>query len=88
MIAQLSSKEDYAYFFRTIPTELMFPGVMLDFVVSRGWKSVAVFYTGDNLGSESKEFKAFQRPKRAWEGSLSKLILHFLFFVHFLHSAG
>ncbi|KAG0360799.1 hypothetical protein BG005_009879 [Podila minutissima] len=49
---QLSSKDDYGYFFRTIPTELMFASVMLDFVVSRGWKSVAVFYTGDNLGSE------------------------------------
>ncbi|KAG0334557.1 hypothetical protein BG004_000362, partial [Podila humilis] len=51
-LAQLSSKEDYGYFFRTIPTELMFAGVMLDFVISRGWKSVAVFYTGDTLGSE------------------------------------
>lgn len=49
---QLSSKEDYGYFFRTIPTELMFGRVMMDFVVNRGWKSIAVFYTGDALGSE------------------------------------
>ncbi|KFH71348.1 hypothetical protein MVEG_01648 [Podila verticillata NRRL 6337] len=61
---QLSSKEDYGYFFRTIPTELMFPGVMLDFVVSRGWKSVAVFYTGDNLGSEMLDNVVDEAAKR------------------------
>ncbi|KAG0000332.1 hypothetical protein BGZ65_004465, partial [Modicella reniformis] len=49
---QLSSREDYGSFFRTIPTELMFGRVMMDFVVNRGWKSIAVFYTGDALGSE------------------------------------
>ncbi|KAI8597943.1 periplasmic binding protein-like I, partial [Dissophora ornata] len=49
---QLSSKEDYGHFFRTIPTELMFGGVMMDFVANRGWKTIAVFYTGDRLGSQ------------------------------------
>ncbi|KAF9206222.1 hypothetical protein BGZ49_002822 [Haplosporangium sp. Z 27] len=49
---QLSSKADYEYFFRTIPTELMFGPVMLDFIAGRGWKSIAVFYTGDSLGSQ------------------------------------
>lgn len=57
LLAQLSSKDDYAHFFRTIPTELMFGRVMMDFVVNRGWKSIAVFYTGDALGSESKFMK-------------------------------
>ncbi|KAF9427918.1 hypothetical protein BGZ94_003858 [Podila epigama] len=51
---QLSSK-DYGHFFRTIPTELMFGRVMIDFVASRGWKTMAVFYTGDSLGSEMME---------------------------------
>ncbi|KAG0270377.1 hypothetical protein BGZ95_001701 [Linnemannia exigua] len=50
---QLSSKDDYGYFFRTIPTELMFGRVMMEFVASRGWKQVAVFYTGDELGSQT-----------------------------------
>ena len=53
MAAQLSNKDDYSYFFRTIPTELMFGNVMMDFVASRGWKTIAVYYTGDSLGSES-----------------------------------
>ncbi|KAF9578807.1 hypothetical protein BGW38_005225 [Lunasporangiospora selenospora] len=48
---QLSNKDDYSYFFRTIPTELMFGTVMLDFVANRGWSTVAVFYTSDSLGS-------------------------------------
>ncbi|KAF9897076.1 hypothetical protein BX616_006229, partial [Lobosporangium transversale] len=47
---QLSNKDDYDYFFRTIPTELMFGKVMIDFVASRGWKTIAVLYTGDSLG--------------------------------------
>lgn len=55
LLAQLSSKDDYGYFFRTIPTELMFGRVMMEFVASRGWQKVAVFYTGDELGSQSKQ---------------------------------
>ncbi|KAF9969956.1 hypothetical protein BGZ73_007480 [Actinomortierella ambigua] len=61
---QLSSKEDYEHFFRTIPTELMFGRVMLDFVASRGWTKIAVFYTGDPLGSELMDNIAFQAAKR------------------------
>ncbi|KAG0328346.1 hypothetical protein BGZ99_005529 [Dissophora globulifera] len=52
---QLTNKDDYSYFFRTIPTELMFGTVMMDFVANRGWKTVAVFYTGDSLGSQNIE---------------------------------
>lgn len=85
MIAQLSSKEDYGYFFRTIPTELMFAGVMLDFVVSRGWKSIAVFYTGDSLGSESKCHASGTICWISWVGL--ELILIVLYF-SFLNSAG
>lgn len=33
----------------------MFGRVMMEFVASRGWKKVAVFYTGDELGSQSKQ---------------------------------
>ncbi|KAG0230352.1 hypothetical protein BGW42_001024 [Actinomortierella wolfii] len=61
---QLSSKEDYGHFFRTIPTELMFGKVMMDFVASRGWKKIAVFYTGDPLGSELMDNIAFQANQR------------------------
>ncbi|KAF9299672.1 hypothetical protein BGZ74_008773 [Mortierella antarctica] len=61
---QLSSKEDYGHFFRTIPTELMFGRVMIDFVASRGWKTMAVFYTGDALGSEMMDSISMQAKKR------------------------
>ncbi|KAF9360258.1 Metabotropic GABA-B receptor subtype 2, isoform C [Mortierella sp. AD094] len=61
---QLSSKEDYGHFFRTIPTELMFGRVMIDFVANRGWKSIAVFYTGDALGSEMMDNIELQAQKR------------------------
>ncbi|KAF9156634.1 hypothetical protein BG015_003236 [Linnemannia schmuckeri] len=61
---QLSSKDDYGYFFRTIPTELMFGRVMMEFVVSRGWKKVAVFYTGDELGSQMMDSIALQARQR------------------------
>ncbi|KAF9899401.1 hypothetical protein EC991_008932 [Linnemannia zychae] len=61
---QLSSKDDYGYFFRTIPTELMFGRVMMEFVASRGWKQVAVFYTGDELGSQMMDSVALQARKR------------------------
>ncbi|KAG0342860.1 hypothetical protein BG004_005563 [Podila humilis] len=61
---QLSSKEDYGHFFRTIPTELMFGRVMIDFVASRGWKTMAVFYTGDGLGSEMMDHIVMQARRR------------------------
>ncbi|KAF9948297.1 hypothetical protein BGZ72_009778 [Mortierella alpina] len=61
---QLSNKDDYGSFFRTIPTELMFGGVMLDFVASRAWKTVAVFYTGDSLGSQMMDQINIQAAKR------------------------
>ncbi|KAF9433867.1 hypothetical protein BGZ76_008875 [Entomortierella beljakovae] len=61
---QLSNKDDYEYFFRTIPTELMFGSVMLDFVASRGWKNIAVFYTADALGSQMMEYIEFQAASR------------------------
>ncbi|GJJ68283.1 gamma-aminobutyric acid type B receptor [Entomortierella parvispora] len=61
---QLSSKDDYGYFFRTIPTELMFGRVMMDFVVSRGWKTIAVLYTGDPLGSELMDSIAAHAKQR------------------------
>ncbi|KAG0330107.1 hypothetical protein BGZ99_007969 [Dissophora globulifera] len=61
---QLSSKEDYGFFIRTIPTELMFGRVMMDFVANRGWKTIAVFYTGDALGSEMMDSIALQARKR------------------------
>ncbi|KAF9181980.1 hypothetical protein BGZ50_005201 [Haplosporangium sp. Z 11] len=61
---QLSSKDDYGHFFRTIPTELMFGRVMMDFVVSRGWKTIAVFYTGDSLGSKMMDKITQQAAKR------------------------
>ncbi|KAF9360020.1 Anamorsin [Mortierella sp. AD094] len=80
---QLSSKIDYQYFFRTIPTELMFGGVMLDFVASRGWKNIAVFYTGDSLGSQMMDNIEFQAAARGltigyrkafWESGPSDVI--------------
>ncbi|KAF9569236.1 hypothetical protein EC968_002606 [Mortierella alpina] len=61
---QLSSKDDYGHFFRTIPTELMFGRVMMDFVANRGWKHIAVFYTGDALGSEMMDSIEFQAKKK------------------------
>ncbi|KAF9278430.1 hypothetical protein BGZ68_008585 [Mortierella alpina] len=61
---QLSNKDDYGSFFRTIPTELMFGGVMLDFVASRAWKTVAVFHTGDSLGSQMMDQITAQAAKR------------------------
>ncbi|KAG0080837.1 hypothetical protein BGZ90_011112 [Linnemannia elongata] len=61
---QLSNKDQYGYFFRTIPTELMFGRVMMDFVASRGWKTIAVFYAGDALGSQMMDTIANQALMR------------------------
>ncbi|KAF9082517.1 hypothetical protein BGX23_012384 [Mortierella sp. AD031] len=61
---QLSNKDNYGYFFRTIPTELMFGRVMMDFVASRGWKTIAVFYAGDSLGSQMMDTIASQAKMR------------------------
>ncbi|KAF8941929.1 Ribonucleoside-diphosphate reductase large subunit [Haplosporangium gracile] len=61
---QLSNKDQYGYFFRTIPTELMFGRVMMDFVASRGWKTIAVFYAGDSLGSQMMDTIANQALMR------------------------
>ncbi|KAF9920707.1 hypothetical protein FBU30_009375 [Linnemannia zychae] len=61
---QLSNKDQYGYFFRTIPTELMFGQVMMDFVASRGWKTIAVFYAADLLGSQMMDTIATQAKIR------------------------
>ncbi|KAF9344688.1 hypothetical protein BGX34_005431, partial [Mortierella sp. NVP85] len=53
-----------SHFFRTIPTELRFGRVMMDFVVNRGWKRVAVLYTGDSLGLQMMDTIDVEAAKR------------------------
>ncbi|KAG0019330.1 hypothetical protein BGZ80_005985, partial [Entomortierella chlamydospora] len=61
----------------------MFGGVMLDFIASRGWKNIAVFYTGDSLGSQMMDNIAIQASARGlnigyrksfWESGPSDVI--------------
>ncbi|KAG0370591.1 hypothetical protein BGZ54_005496 [Gamsiella multidivaricata] len=43
---------------------LMFGSVMMDFVASRGWKTIAVIYTGDSLGLQMMDNIAVQAARK------------------------
>ncbi|ORZ05093.1 periplasmic binding protein-like I [Absidia repens] len=48
----LSDKSQYGYFFRTIPTDLMYTDAVLTFVTSQGWPTIGVLFSGDNFGKQ------------------------------------
>ncbi|KAI8097085.1 periplasmic binding protein-like I [Halteromyces radiatus] len=48
----LSDKSQYGYFFRTIPTDLIYADAALSFIVSQGWPTIGVLYSGDDFGKQ------------------------------------
>ncbi|CAO3611813.1 unnamed protein product [Cunninghamella echinulata] len=48
----LSDKSQYKYFFRTIPTQVIFADVMLSFATLQGWSKVGVIYPDSTLGQQ------------------------------------
>ncbi|KAI9272945.1 periplasmic binding protein-like I [Phascolomyces articulosus] len=51
----LSDKTQYGYFFRTVPTKLLYADAALAFLVSQGWPSFGILYTDDDLGQQLSE---------------------------------
>jgi ABC-type branched-subunit amino acid transport system substrate-binding protein len=52
--ASLSDKTEYSYFFRTIPTDLIFTDAMLTFVANQGWPTIGILFSGDTFGKQRK----------------------------------
>lgn len=50
----LSDKSQYKYFFRTIPTQIIFADTMLAYVAKQGWSKVSILYSDDALGQQCK----------------------------------
>ncbi|KAG2171444.1 hypothetical protein INT43_009105, partial [Umbelopsis isabellina] len=48
----LSDKSQYKYFFRTIPTQIIFADTMLAYVAKQGWSKVSILYSDDALGQQ------------------------------------
>ncbi|KAI9289068.1 periplasmic binding protein-like I [Umbelopsis sp. AD052] len=48
----LSDKSQYQYFFRTIPTQIIFADTMLAYVANQGWDKVSILYSDDALGQQ------------------------------------
>ncbi|KAI8059240.1 periplasmic binding protein-like I [Gongronella butleri] len=48
----LSDKSQYAYFFRTIQTDLLFSDAALDFMLNQGWVNMGILYTEDDFGRQ------------------------------------
>ncbi|KAI7879784.1 periplasmic binding protein-like I [Lichtheimia hyalospora FSU 10163] len=50
----LSDKTQYSYFFRTIPTKLLYADAAISFLVSQGWPTLGILYTNDDSGQQCK----------------------------------
>ncbi|KAI8071012.1 periplasmic binding protein-like I [Gongronella butleri] len=48
----LSDKSMYKYFFRTIPTQVIFADAMVSFIASQGWAKIGVIYADTSLGQQ------------------------------------
>ncbi|KAI9289538.1 periplasmic binding protein-like I [Umbelopsis sp. AD052] len=51
----LSDKSQYKYFFRTIPTDLVYVDVILSFVASQNWCRVGILFSDDAFGQQLSE---------------------------------
>ncbi|KAI9497750.1 periplasmic binding protein-like I [Zychaea mexicana] len=51
----LSDKTQYGYFFRTVPTKLLYADAALAFLVSQGWPSFGILYADDDIGQQLSE---------------------------------
>ncbi|KAL1924849.1 uncharacterized protein VTP21DRAFT_4503 [Calcarisporiella thermophila] len=59
---RLSNKQEYPYFFRTIPTSMLFTEVMMRFIASQGWRRFGVLYSSETLDQQLSE-KVTQRAR-------------------------
>ncbi|ORX62314.1 periplasmic binding protein-like I [Hesseltinella vesiculosa] len=48
----LSDKSSYDYFFRTIPTQVIFADVMVSFAALQGWSKIGVIYEDTTFGQQ------------------------------------
>ncbi|KAI8089915.1 periplasmic binding protein-like I [Halteromyces radiatus] len=48
----LSDKTQYKYFFRTIPTQVIFADPMLSFAALQGWSKIGIIYSDSALGQQ------------------------------------
>ncbi|KAI8343028.1 periplasmic binding protein-like I [Chlamydoabsidia padenii] len=48
----LSDKAEYSYFFRTIPTDLIYTDAVLTFVANQGWPTIGILFSGDTFGKQ------------------------------------
>ncbi|KAI9018770.1 periplasmic binding protein-like I [Phycomyces nitens] len=51
----LSDKTQYGYFFRTIPTDLLYVDAALSFITSQGWPTIGILYSSDDFGQQLSE---------------------------------
>ncbi|KAF7721644.1 hypothetical protein EC973_004342 [Apophysomyces ossiformis] len=51
----LSDKSQYPYFFRTVPTRLLYADAALSFIVNQGWPAIGVLYTNSESDEQLSE---------------------------------
>ncbi|KAI8084342.1 periplasmic binding protein-like I [Gilbertella persicaria] len=51
----LSDKSQFGYFFRTVPTNLLYSDAAIRFIISQGWPQVGILYSDDDFGQQLSE---------------------------------
>lgn len=54
-LASLSDKTQFGYFFRTVPTNLLYSDAAVSFIVSQGWPDLGVLYSDDDFGQQCND---------------------------------
>ena len=52
VLASLSDKSQFSYFFRTVPTNLLYSDAAIAFIVSQSWPTIGVLYSDDDFGQQ------------------------------------
>lgn len=50
--SSLADRSQYSYFYRTIPTDLLYADAALSFVASQGWPYISLLYSNDDYGNQ------------------------------------
>lgn len=56
----LSDKSQFGYFFRTVPTNLLYSDAAIAFIQSQGWPVLGVLYSNDDFGQQCKVYFSFK----------------------------
>ncbi|CDS08588.1 hypothetical protein LRAMOSA09949 [Lichtheimia ramosa] len=54
--SSLADRSQYSYFYRTIPTDLLYADAALSFVATQGWPYISLLYSNDDYGNQLSQY--------------------------------